>query len=308
MSEIRTSEDICLIAEKESRVSFDEIWVYGSKTQSKLSDFSKTMANAITVSGGDEIERLLNDAIEKLDQSVLQEKRGLFARAKANTTRKYRETLQCIDDVTVNLRLRQAQLLKDIKIFKDMSALISSCVDELEIYIEVGKKRLSDLTIGVDDADWKKRFEGKINELEMSHVIALQSVAQLQLMENNHALLIEKMNNILSNTIPLWRNQAVVAYGIEKYEDTNLTQKKVIAATEKIARKNEKDIKRQMKHLRKSEFKEADIEKIKKINDRLEASLEDLRSVEKDIKGSTEKMDELLWKFNDIDKPIKLTL
>ena len=308
MSDDVTNTKIRKRAEKESQLSIDGIWVYGSVPQAKLSDFSRTIATAITVSNGDEIERLLNTAIVKLDQSVLQGKRGIFRKSAISSTQKYRETLQCIDDISVNLRFRQAQLLKDMKIFDDMSVLISSCMEELEIYIDIGKKRLATIGKSGEDEDWVKRFEGKISELEMSQVISLQSLAQLKLMKQNHEVLIEKLNTVLSNTIPLWRNQAAVEYGIEKYEDSDLVQKKVIVATEKITRENEKNLKRQLKRVKKSVTKEVDIDRIKKLNSRLEASLEELKMVELDIRSSTEKMDDILWKVNEVNKPIKLKL
>lgn len=46
--------------------------------------------------------------------------------------------------MTVNLTIRQAQLLKDMKMYMELESLVNRCIEELEIYLEVGEERLDE--------------------------------------------------------------------------------------------------------------------------------------------------------------------
>ncbi len=297
-------------AEREICGDIDSIWIYGNDAQAKLADFSHTIAKTLATSNEEESERILNDAIEALERTITQETHGLFWR-KANYKRKYQETLDSIDQMAVNLRIRQAQLLKDVSIFNQMSELIEKCRDELEIYINLGEKRLEEQSSRAekDEQDeWNTRFNQKISELRTTHIIVLQSIAQVALLKQNDLLLIEKIGTALNNTIPLWRNQTAITFGLESYEDSNLIQQKIIATTMKMTKINNKEARKKIKIAKKLSEKEIDLNGIRALSEKLEDSLKDLKDIVTQVQASSDDMEGIILKLADINEPIKLTV
>ena len=58
------------------------------------------------------------------------------------------------------------------------------------------------------------RFEKKIYDLKTTRIISIQMAPQIRLIQNNDSELVEKIQSSLINTIPLWKNQIVIALGI----------------------------------------------------------------------------------------------
>ena len=59
-----------------------------------------------------------------------------------------------------------------------------------------------------------KRFEKKIHDLELTKMISLQMAPQIRLIQNNDSLMSEKIQSTIINTIPLWKNQMVLALAL----------------------------------------------------------------------------------------------
>ena len=298
------------IALYESSGDIDSIMVYGGQTQSKLADFSKTVANVLATSNATETERLLENVIDGLDQTVLKEK-GFLNRLKNDSFKRYRETIESIDKMTVNLRIRQAQLLKDYKTFEQMEELMEECLDELDVYLRIGENRLLDMKengTDTNNTEWESRFEKKLEELRFTHIVAMQSSAQIKLMRQNQMTLIEKMGALISNTIPLWINQASAVFGIEQYEKDTLIQKKIADAARITAKDSEKIIRKKVNTIKKKQLTEKELADLKDLNGRLEQALVNLKQIEETEHDTEKQMGEILWNFQGINNPIKLSL
>ena len=62
------------------------------------------------------------------------------------------------------------------------------------------------------------RFEKKLHDLELTRMIAIQTAPQIRLIQNNDSMMAEKIQSTLVNTIPLWKNQMVIALGIAPFD------------------------------------------------------------------------------------------
>ena len=51
-------------------------------------------------------------------------------------------------------------------------------------------------------------------DLELTRNISLQMGPQIRLLQNNNTMMAEKIQSTIVNTIPLWKNQMVLALGI----------------------------------------------------------------------------------------------
>ena len=63
------------------------------------------------------------------------------------------------------------------------------------------------------------RFERKLHDLELTRMISIQMGPQIRLLQNNDTLMTEKIQSSLVNTIPLWKNQMVLALGLSHSKD-----------------------------------------------------------------------------------------
>ena len=46
-------------------------------------------------------------------------------------------------------------------------------------------------------------------------MVSIQTAPQIRMLQNNDTMMVEKIQSTLVNTIPLWKNQMVLAVGIE---------------------------------------------------------------------------------------------
>ena len=106
---------------------------------------------------------------------------------------------------------------------------------ELTMYILAGKKKLAevrandlkaaqekaqrtqlpeDAQAARDLADLCDRFEKKLYDLELTRNVSIQMGPQIRLIQSNDTMMAEKIQTTIVNTIPLWKNQMVLALGI----------------------------------------------------------------------------------------------
>lgn len=266
--------------------NFESIIMLGSEAQTQLRSFSKTISEILLNENGD-LDYLIHDIIKEIDQFQLKASAKskisvLFgiSRQRDLLIKQYNSVLSYIDKMTISLQLQEAQLIKDSTIIQQMQKLIEVAIIDMENSIENGEEliRKRDSTKKEDSLDdWYGRLERRLNDLKLSHTVLLQSQAQLKLMLDNNNKLIEKILSALSGTIPIWRNQLSLLLGIEKMNRNNEAQERIEKITEQFVRTNNKKVhkKGNCKH-----YKEIDIQKIKKTNNKLLQSLNELAATE----------------------------
>lgn len=266
--------------------NFESIIMLGSEAQTQLRSFSKTISEILLNENGD-LDYLIHDIIKEIDQFQLKASAKskisvLFgiSRQRDLLIKQYNSVLSYIDKMTISLQLQEAQLIKDSTIIQQMQKFIEVAIIDMENSIENGEEliRKRDLTKKEDSLDdWYGRLERRLNDLKLSHTVLLQSEAQLKLMLDNNNKLIEKILSALSGTIPIWRNQLSLLLGIEKMNRNNEAQERIEKITEQFVRTNNKKV---HKKYNRKHYKEIDIEKIKKTNNKLSQSLNELVAIE----------------------------
>ena len=87
------------------------------------------------------------------------------------------------------------------------------------------------------------RFEKKLHDLKLTRQISLQMAPQIRLLQNNNALLVERIQSTLVNTLPLWKNQMVLALGLQHSQQAMQAQKAVTDMTNELLKKNAEKLK-----------------------------------------------------------------
>lgn len=262
----------------------DSILLFGCEAQQQLREFSKAISNQLLNSNGD-LEYLIYDILNEIDdfQVLIEKKVGIFSgsneKKRERLIKKYNDVLVYIDKMELALKLQEAQLIKDSKLFEELSRCIDETLSSLQTAISYGNDVVNQKPKGPISDDikkWYERLSKRLEDLGISHTVALQTKAQLKLMLGNDAQLIDKIMGAVSGTIPIWRNQITILLGIEKMNRNLEVQTKVAEITQKYITK-EKNVGRKKRR----ESTGLCIEKLIQTNKTLKNALDDIDSVEK---------------------------
>ena len=262
----------------------DSILMFGCEEQQMLREFSKTISNQLLNCNG-ELEYLIHDILNEIDdfQSSVEKKQLFFIssneKKRVSLIKKYNAILVYMDKMELALKLQEAQLIKDSKLYENLSKRIDTTLESLKESISYGNDVVGQKPIEQEADDinnWYERLSKRISDLEISYAATMQTKAQLKFMLENNTQLIDKILGAISGTIPIWRNQITILLGIEKLNRNLEIQNKVTEITQKYISKEKATI--GIKHKNK---KELSIEKLLNTNEILKKALDELDSVEK---------------------------
>lgn len=234
---------------------------YGTDLQQRLSELSGRMLNLLNTQNVDDINQLLGTTIGYL-QAMEEEKEkfSFFKKKKEMSLReKYRATERNVDRITVSLQERQLQLMKDCAMLTQMQRMNDIYQRDLNMKITAGRQKLEDCrqnqlpaleqraseTGLVQDSqavsnhkNQLDRLEKKLHELELSIAIAQQSAPLIQMIQSNQTAMATKLQSTLLNTIPLWKNQVVLALGMEQAKQAANSGQKANDMMNKLLKSN----------------------------------------------------------------------
>ena len=111
------------------------------------------------------------------------------------------------------------------------------------------------------------RFEKRLYDLKTTRIISIQMAPQIRLIQNNDSELVQKIQSSLINTIPLWKNQIVIALGITNAQNALGAQQRVTEITNEMLKKNSELLKQgTIKVAEESEKAIVDVETLQKTN------------------------------------------
>ena len=300
--DLLTDEEKRAIDEFNSKIDLldsTQVLQYGAKAQSKISQFSDSVLENVKTKNTGEVGNLLANLvgeIKSFDTDVALEGNvkgiaKLFRGAKKQLdiiTAKYSKIETNIDRIEKNLEGHKLQMLKDITIFDTMYDKNLEYFKELSLYIIAGERKLEELRNTVlpelinkakesgEQIDAQKvqdlenminRFEKKIYDLKTTRVIAIQMAPQIRMLQSNESELVEKIQSSITNTIPLWKNQMVLALGINNAKQALGAQKAVTDLTNDMLKKNSELLKQgSIQIAEESERAIVDIETLQKTN------------------------------------------
>lgn len=309
-----------------------QILQYGAAAQNKISSFSDSILDDVKTKGAGETGELLAELVGQIKSfdSSIGEKKGLAklfhsAKREFNTIlAKYNKIEKNVDSIEKGLDKSKIQLLKDISIFDEMYKKNLEFFKEISLYIIAGERKLEELRNVVlpelkkkaeetkEQVDIQKvqdmeaqinRFEKKIYDLKTTRIISIQMAPQIRLLQNNDAELVEKIQSSITNTIPLWKNQMVLALGITNAKRTLEQQKAVSNLTNEMLVKNSETLKQGSIDIAKeSERAIVDIETLKKTNKDLIETLDTILKIHEEGRTKRAQAEEEL---QNIEKELK---
>lgn len=250
----------------------DHVLLFGADAQKKIADFSDTALDAVKTQDTGEVGNMLINLVTELKgfEADTEEPKGLkklFSKPTDAVERmkaRYTKVSGNVENIADSLENYQAQLLKDVAMFDRLYDQNSDYFHQLTLYIIAGEEKLQQVREGElkemqdkaaksgdamdaqqanDLAAQCDRFEKKLHDLKLTRQVAMQMAPQIRLLQNNDSLLVERIQSTLSNTLPLWKSQMVLALGLHHSQQALKAQTAVTNMTNELLKKNAEALK-----------------------------------------------------------------
>ena len=297
-------------SEKIDVLNTEQIMNYGSSAQKNISEFSDAALATVRTKDLGEVGNMLGDLVVELkglnfDSEEKKGFLGLFKKSQqslASLKAQYDKAEVNVDKIVESLENHEVTLLKDITMMDKMYEKNEEYMKELTMYILAGKLKIEhlrqvelpeyvkkandsglpeDAQAANDFANMIGRFEKKIHDLELTRMISVQMAPQIRMVQNNDSLMAEKIRTSIVNTIPLWKNQMVMAMSLYHSEQAMKAQREVTNVTNELLQKNAQTLHQGSVAIAKeSERGIVDLETLRKTNEELIATLNEVREIQ----------------------------
>lgn len=307
------SQDLVRIDEISQNIDINqasEVLGYGVKPMSEIAKFADTLLQGVKGkdSGviGDQLGSLISkvreyDPLTKEDQnnSFLAKLPiiGSFFRKNAAEKIDHMTLTSQVDTIAAHLDQSMVGLLRDNERLEQLYLKNFEYYKEISLFVTAGKKKVEEIKMtelprlqaqaneSKDLLDTQKvkdlmenlnRFERRLHDLEISKAIAMQTAPQIRIMQNNNQQLAEKIQGSILTTLPVWKNQMVLALSLDQQGKAAKLQKDVSDTTNELLRRNAEALQQNsIATATEIERSVVDIETIREVQDRLVNTIEE---------------------------------
>lgn len=304
-----TEEEKQMVSDFAQQIDLNDssaVLVYGASAQKKVAEFSDAALEGVRTKDLGEIGGTLAALVAEIKGFSVDEEEPkglakLFHKAENKVAvfkARYDKVEKNVDNIVGVLEGHQNQLTSDIVMLDKMYDSNMVYFKELTMYILAGKEKLAqerattlvelqkkaketglaeDAQKANDYAAICDRFEKKLYDLELTRTVSIQMAPQIRLVQNNDTLMTEKIQSTIINTIPLWKNQMVVALSLQHSKEALGAQKAVTDLTNELINKNAAALKQgTIEIAQESERGVVDIETVQNANNKLIETIDEL--------------------------------
>ncbi len=304
---------------------------YGVGTQKKIADFSEKALENVKTKDMGEVGDMISSLVTQLktfdDDDDKKGLAGLFKKKGNNLQtlkNKYNKVETNVTAIKDELENRQVQLMKDSAMLDQMYDLNMNYFRELTMYIVAGQQKLEEVrhndlvaleqkareTGLAEDAQAAKdlstqieRFEKKLYDLELTRNIAMQTAPQIRMVQASDNLMAEKIQSTIVNTIPLWKNQMVIAMGVEHSVQAAEAQHKVSEMTNELLKQNAEKLKMAtVETAKEGERGIIDVETLRLTNESLISTLDEVMNIQREGRDKRQAAEEELKQIEGLLK------
>ena len=209
-----------------------------------------------------------------------------------------------VEKVKTSLQKARMLMMKDVTMLDTLFAKNLEYFKTLELYIRAGEEKMQEMRevtlpklraqaaassdpmaaqVVSDFESFVERFEKKVHDLKISKTISIQTAPQIRLIQHNDKVLIDRVQSAIYNSIPLWKNQMVIALGLANQKKVLEVQHSVNEMTNGLLRKNAEMLKiGTIETAKESERSIVDIETVRKVNDDLVTTIEETLKIQQE--------------------------
>ena len=299
---------------------------YGASAQQEIAKFSDDVLQNVRTKNTGDVGDLLTDLVVEIKDfdgaADINSSKGIFSifnslkKRVSKLLAKYDKVNNNIDKIEKKLEEHKIQMLKDIAIFDEMYDKNLDSFKQISLYIIAGEKKIKELKEvelpklqeqakqSGEQIDAQKvndlmavisRFEKKIYDLKTTRIISIQMAPQIRMIQNNDSELVEKIQSSIINTIPLWKNQVVIALGLANAKNALNTQQSISEITNEMLKKNSENLKQgTIEIAAESEKAIVDVETLKQTNKDLIETLDKVLEIHENGKAKREEAEKEL--------------
>ena len=209
-----------------------------------------------------------------------------------------------VEKVKTSLQKARMLMMKDVMTLDTLFAKNLEYFKTLELYIRAGEEKMQEMRevtlpklraqaaassdpmaaqVVSDFESFVERFEKKVHDLKISKTISIQTAPQIRLIQHNDKVLIDRVQSAIYNSIPLWKNQMVIALGLANQKKVLEVQHSVNEMTNDLLRKNAEMLKiGTIETAKESERSIVDIETVRNVNDDLVTTIEETLKIQQE--------------------------
>ena len=296
-------------------VNSNAIVQYGSGAQKNIANFSNSVLSTVKSTDPAVAGDLLNDLVKRVKafEDENDEDKGFFAslpvvgslfKKGEALTKSYTTLAAQINKIQAGLDNQKMTLMKDIAMFDGLYDKNLEYFKQLQLYIQAGEEKIQELNqttipkleaqaqvsdnpmavqVVQDFKDAVSRFEKKVHDLKISKTIAIQTAPQIRIIQNNDKILVDRIQSAIYNTIPLWKNQMVLALGLGRQKEALEMQQAVSNTTNELLKRNAAMLKQNSHDTAvENERSIVDIETVKQVNEDLISTIEDTLRIQQE--------------------------
>ncbi len=214
---------------------------------------------------------------------------------------RYEKVALKIDRIVDELKQARQTLLADIAQFDLLHAENAADFRETLVYIRAGEIKLLELraqhvasdaraATGTslvlaqetrDIADVASRLERRVHDLKLTAMIALQMAPQIRLVQAGDQALVEKIQSSILATMPLWKNQVVLAISLFNQKNALELQRAVSDTSNALLAANARLLQQGVSGIaRESERGMVELSTLEEVNNRLVATIEETLQIQ----------------------------
>ncbi len=309
---------------------------YGAAAQKDIADFSDSILASVRTKDSGQVGTLLGELVTKVKGFEPAEEKSFLSKLPiigslkekaGNLMEGYTKLSTQVDRIQSELEKSKMRMMKDVAMFDGLYEKNLSYFKSLQLYIQAGEEKLQEMKtvtlpklrqqaaasndpmavqVVSDFENSVDRFEKKVHDLKISKTIAIQTAPQIRLIQNNDKVLVDRVQTAIYNTIPLWKNQMVIALGLQRQQQVLGMQRAVNDATNDLLRRNAELLKQNtIETAKENERSIVDIETVQKVNDDLITTIEETMRIQQEGRAKRQAAEQELVQ---IEERLKQTL
>ena len=280
---------------------------FGAPAQKEIAQFSDSILAKVRSKDAGEVGTLLNDLVSKVKGFDVTKKSGgflsnlpiigSFVNKADDMMQGYEKLSTQVEKIQAGLENSKVKMMEDVVMFDTLYQKNLDYFKDLQLYIRAGEEKLDEMRtttlpklraqatatgdpmavqVVSDFEQSVDRFEKKIHDLKLSKTLAIQTAPQIRLIQNNDRVLIDRVQSAIYHTIPLWKNQMVIALGLTRQKEVIELQRAVSDATNDLLKRNAEMLKQNSIDTAKANERGiVDIDTVKKVNEDLISTIEE---------------------------------
>ncbi len=287
---------------------------FGTAAQKNIADFSDSILCNVRAKDSGYVGELLGELLTNVKSFEPKSSDGGFLKklplvgslvGKAETMMQgYEKVSVQVEKVKTSLQKARMLMMKDVTMLDTLFAKNLEYFKTLELYIRAGEEKMQEMRevtlpklraqaaassdpmaaqVVSDFESSVERFEKKVHDLKISKTISIQTAPQIRLIQNNDKVLIDRVQSAIYNSIPLWKNQMVIALGLANQKKVLEMQHSVNEMTNDLLKKNAEMLKiGTIETAKENERSIVDIETVRKVNDDLVTMIEETLKIQQE--------------------------